>query len=56
VIRRLQLLLVAAVLILAAFATGLHFLFYIVYLAVLVAGGAMSSPASAWRTSRRAMP
>src|SRR5437867_13401751 len=37
--RRLQLLVLAAVLVIAAFSTGLPFLFYLVYLAVLVLGG-----------------
>jgi uncharacterized protein (DUF58 family) len=39
VIRRLELLVVAVVLIVAAFSTGLPFLFYLVYLGVLVVGG-----------------
>ena len=38
-IRRLQFLIVAAVLIVAAFSTGLPFLFYIVYLGLLAVGG-----------------
>jgi uncharacterized protein (DUF58 family) len=38
-IRRLQLLAIAAVVIVAAFSTGLPFLFYLVYLGVLVVGG-----------------
>jgi len=38
-IRRLQLVVIAAVLVLAAFATGLPFLFYLLYLAILVIGG-----------------
>jgi uncharacterized protein (DUF58 family) len=38
-IRRLQLLLLAAVLVVAAFSTGLPFLFYLVYLGLLVVGG-----------------
>ncbi len=38
-IRRLQLLVIAAVVIVAAFSTGLPFLFYLVYLGVLVVGG-----------------
>jgi uncharacterized protein (DUF58 family) len=37
--RRLQLLLLAGVVIVAAFSTGLTFLFYLVYLALLVVGG-----------------
>ena len=37
--RRLQLLLLASVLVLAAFSTGRPFLFYLVYLGVLVVGG-----------------
>ena len=37
--RRLQLLLIAGILLIAAFSTGLDFLFYLVYLAVLVVGG-----------------
>ena len=37
--RRLQLLLLAAILVLAAFSTGEPFLFYLVYLGVLVVGG-----------------
>lgn len=37
--RRLQLLLIAAILLVAAFSTGLEFLFYLVYLSVLVIGG-----------------
>jgi len=37
--RRLQLLVLGAVLVIAAFSTGLPFLFYLVYLAVLVLGG-----------------
>jgi len=39
VFRRLQLFVLGALLILAAFSTGLDFLFYLVYLAVLVIGG-----------------
>jgi uncharacterized protein (DUF58 family) len=39
VIRRLQFLVVALVLVLAAFSTGLPFLFYVVYLGLLVVGG-----------------
>jgi uncharacterized protein (DUF58 family) len=39
VIRRLQFLLVAAVLLIAAFASGLSFLFYMVYLGLLAIGG-----------------
>jgi uncharacterized protein (DUF58 family) len=39
VIRRLEVLVLAAVLIVAAFSTGLAFLFYLVYLGVLVVGG-----------------
>ena len=38
-IRRLQAIAIATVLILAAFSTGLPFLFYLLYLAVLVVGG-----------------
>ena len=38
-LRRLQLLLVATVVVVAAFSTGLAFLFYLVYLALLVVGG-----------------
>src|SRR4051812_42178497 len=38
-IRRLQLLAIAAVVIVAAFSTGLPFLFYLVYLGVLIVGG-----------------
>src|SRR5512143_1469951 len=38
-IRRLQLLVLSTVLVIAAFSTGLPFLFYLVYLAVLVVGG-----------------
>ena len=37
--RRLQLLILAAILVIAAFSTGLTFLFYLVYLGVLVVGG-----------------
>jgi len=37
--RRLQLLVLGAILIVAAFSTGLQFLFYLVYLSVLVVGG-----------------
>ncbi|HEX8025988.1 MAG TPA: hypothetical protein VF484_07280, partial [Candidatus Limnocylindrales bacterium] len=37
--RRLQLFVLGALLILAAFSTGLDFLFYLVYLSVLVVGG-----------------
>jgi uncharacterized protein (DUF58 family) len=39
VIRRLQLFVIGAVLLVAAFSTGLSFLFYLVYLAILVVGG-----------------
>jgi uncharacterized protein (DUF58 family) len=39
VIRRLQFLLVAAVLLIAAFSSGLAFLFYVVYLGLLAVGG-----------------
>jgi len=39
VIRRLQFLIVAAVLMIAAFSTGLGFLFYLVYLGLLAIGG-----------------
>jgi uncharacterized protein (DUF58 family) len=38
-IRRFQLLVVAAILLVAAFSTSLEFLFYLVYLAILVIGG-----------------
>ena len=38
-IRRLQFMVVAVVLVLAAFTTGLSFLFYVVYLGLLVVGG-----------------
>ena len=38
-IRRLQLLVIAAVLVVAAFSTAIPFLFYLVYLAILVVGG-----------------
>jgi len=38
-VRRLQLIAIAAVLVIAAFSTGLHFLFYLLYLAILVIGG-----------------
>ena len=38
-IRRLQALVVATVLIVAAFSTGLEFLFYLLYLGILVLGG-----------------
>lgn len=38
-IRKLQVLLIAAILLIAAFSTGLPFLFYLVYLGVLVIGG-----------------
>jgi len=38
-IRRLQLLIIGAVVVIAAFSTGLPFLFYLVYLGVLVIGG-----------------
>src|SRR5690349_22760445 len=37
--RRLQLLLLAAILVIAAFSTGWDFLFYLVYLGVLIIGG-----------------
>ncbi len=37
--RRLQLILIAAILLIAAFSTGLEFLFYLVYLAIIVIGG-----------------
>jgi uncharacterized protein (DUF58 family) len=40
VFRRLQLLALGAIVLIAAFSTGLPFLFYLVYLAVLVVGGA----------------
>jgi uncharacterized protein (DUF58 family) len=39
VFRRLEIFVLGAILLLAAFSTGLHFLFYLVYLAVLVIGG-----------------
>jgi uncharacterized protein (DUF58 family) len=39
VFRRLQLLVLGAILVVAAFSTGLPFLFYLVYLAVIVVGG-----------------
>ncbi|TAK03074.1 MAG: DUF58 domain-containing protein [Chloroflexota bacterium] len=39
-LRRLQLLVIGLVLVVAAFSTGLPFLFYLVYLAILVVGGA----------------
>src|SRR5919201_4446166 len=38
-VRRLQLLVISTVLLVAAFSTGLPFLFYLVYLGVLVVGG-----------------
>src|ERR671927_793540 len=38
-LRRLQLLVISTVLLVAAFSTGLPFLFYLVYLAILVVGG-----------------
>ena len=38
-LRRLQLLVISTVLLVAAFSTGLAFLFYLVYLAILVVGG-----------------
>ncbi len=38
-LRRLQLLLIGAILVIAAFSTGLPFLFYLVYLAIFVVGG-----------------
>src|SRR3954464_15605509 len=37
--RRLQLFVIGAVLLVAAFSTGLPFLFYLVYLALLIVGG-----------------
>jgi uncharacterized protein (DUF58 family) len=37
--RRLQLLLIGAILVIAAFSTGLSFLFYLVYLGIFVVGG-----------------
>src|SRR4029453_14524415 len=37
--RRIQLLIIAAILLIAAFSTGLEFLFYLVYLAIIVIGG-----------------
>jgi uncharacterized protein (DUF58 family) len=39
VLRRLQLFAIGAILLIAAFSTGLPFLFYLVYLAILVVGG-----------------
>jgi uncharacterized protein (DUF58 family) len=39
VIRKLQLIVAVAVLVIAAFSTGLPFLFYLLYLAILVVGG-----------------
>jgi uncharacterized protein (DUF58 family) len=39
VLRRIQILVIAAILVVAAFSTGLPFLFYLVYLGVLVVGG-----------------
>jgi uncharacterized protein (DUF58 family) len=39
VIRKIELLIVAVVLVLAAFSTGFDFLFYLLYLAILVIGG-----------------
>src|SRR3990170_8187731 len=38
-LRRLQLLVIGAILVIAAFSTGLPFLFYLVYLAIFVVGG-----------------
>jgi hypothetical protein len=38
-IRRLQALAIATILVLAAFSTGLPFLFYLLYLGILVVGG-----------------
>jgi uncharacterized protein (DUF58 family) len=38
-IRRLQLLVIAAILLVAAFSTGLEFLFFLVYLSIIVIGG-----------------
>ena len=38
-IRRLQVLVIATILVVAAFSTGLPFLFYLLYLAILVVGG-----------------
>ena len=38
-LRRLQLLLIGAILVIAAFSTGLSFLFYLVYLGIFVVGG-----------------
>jgi len=38
-LRRLQLLLIGAILVIAAFSTGLPFLFYLVYLGIFVVGG-----------------
>ena len=37
--RRLQLLMIAAILLIAAFSTGLEFLFFLVYLSIIVIGG-----------------
>ena len=37
--RRLQLIVIAGILLVAAFSTGLEFLFYLVYLAIIVIGG-----------------
>ena len=38
-LRRLQLLVIASILVVAAFSTGLPFLFYLVYLSIFVVGG-----------------
>jgi membrane protein implicated in regulation of membrane protease activity len=40
VLRRLEILIVGAVLLVGAFATGADFLFFLVYLVLLVVGGA----------------
>ena len=40
--RRLELLVIAAILLVAAFSTGFPFLFYLVYLAILVLGGSQA--------------
>jgi hypothetical protein len=38
-LRRLQFIVVTAIVVVAAFSTGLEFLFYLLYLAILVVGG-----------------
>src|SRR3990170_252755 len=43
-LRRLQLLVIGAILVIAAFSTGLPFLFYLVYLAIFVVGGSYIVP------------